>query len=160
MEPSFPFEWSRPEHENLYWFRDRMHFPHPCTPLSASIDAPAFSEGTTAGYRALGAPVRVHVFTPNGYWYLAPELDVPLEDLPRVREEAVGRMVPMLTRQTELWEREYLPEVMRHNAAIRERDYGAMTDRELAAHVDELRASRARMWDLHMRAVGPVMAAA
>jgi phosphohistidine swiveling domain-containing protein len=160
VEPPFPFEWSRPEHRNLYWFRDRMHFPHPCTPLSASIDAPAFSEGTTAGYRALGAPVRVHVSTPNGYWYLAPELDVPLDDLPRVREEAVGRMLPMLTRQLELWEQDYLPEVMRHNAAIRERDYRAMTVRQLAAHLDELRASRVRMWDLHMRAVGPVMAAA
>lgn len=160
MESSFPFEWNHPDHQRLYWFRDRMHFPHPCTPLSASIDAPAFSEGTTAGYRALGAPVRVHVFTPNGYWYLAPELDVSLDDLPRVREEAIARMLPMLTRQQELWEREYLPEVMRHNAAIRERDYGAMSDRELAGHLDELRASRARMWDVHMRAVGPVMAAA
>ncbi len=160
MESSFPFEWSRPEHQHLYWFRDRMHFPHPSTPLSASIDAPAFSEGTTAGYRALGAPVRVHVFTPNGYWYLAPELDVPIDDLPRVREDAIARMLPMLTRQLELWEQEYLPEVVRHNAAIRDRDFGAMSDRDLAAYLDELRASRVRMWDLHMRAVGPVMAAA
>ncbi len=160
MEPSFPVQWQRPEQERLYWYRDRMHFPHPCTPLSASVDAPAFAEGTTAGYRALGAPVTVHVCTPNGYWYLAPELDVPLEELPRVREAAVGRLLPELTRQLERWEQEYLPEVMRHNAAIRERNYAAMTGRELAVHLDELRASRVRMWDLHMRAVGPVMAAA
>lgn len=160
MESSFPFRWGLPEHERLHWFRDRMHFPHPCTPLSASIDAPAFAEGVTAGYRALGAPVTVHVATPNGYWYLAPELDVPPDELPRVREQAVGRLLPELTRQLERWEREYLPEVMRHNAAVRERDYAAMTGRQLAEHLDELRASRARMWDLHMRAVGPVMAAA
>lgn len=160
MESSFPFAWSRSEHRDLFWFRDRMHFPHPCTPLSASLDGPAFAEGATAGYRALGAPVRIHVFTPHGYWYLAPELAAPMDDLPRIRGEAMARLLPALTRQVELWEREYQPEAMRHNAALRDTDYAALPDRALAARLDDIRASRARMWDIHMRAVGPVVAAA
>jgi len=45
---SFPIEWPEPAMRELYWVWDQVHHPHPKTPLSATYEATAFSEGTSS----------------------------------------------------------------------------------------------------------------
>ena len=46
-----------------------MHHPHPKTPLSATFEAEALSEGASRGFQALAIPVNYRVFVAHGYCY-------------------------------------------------------------------------------------------
>ncbi len=160
MSATFDFEWKRPEDSQLYWFWDRMHYPHPCTPLTSTFDAPAFEEGGAEGFDRLGVPLRMRVFAPHGYWYVGPELGVSLDELPQLREESMGRMLPELPHQYERWNDEHLPEVLRLNGELRQRDFAAMSGARMAEYLDELQDVRRKMWEIHMYAMLPVVVVA
>jgi hypothetical protein len=51
---TFAFEWPEPGMQALYWSWDQMHNPHPATPLTATFEAPSFSEGSSRGFHAIG----------------------------------------------------------------------------------------------------------
>jgi pyruvate,water dikinase len=147
--------------EGLHWSWDQMHHPHPKTPLTATFEVPAFSEGGTRGFQALGIRVNYRTFTANGYVYSALEpLDgaasFPPPWWPQVEEELMRRL-PVLT---QTWEGEYLPEVEAANQRLREFDYAGASATELLEFVDRSYELRVRMWDLHMQAVIPVLGAA
>lgn len=42
---TFPVKWPDPAMEAHFWTWDQMHQPHPLTPLTATVEAPAFVEG-------------------------------------------------------------------------------------------------------------------
>jgi phosphohistidine swiveling domain-containing protein len=158
---SFPVHWPDPALESLYWTWDQVHYPHPVTPLTATLETPAFIEGASFGFQAIGIPLNFRHFTANGYIYLAMEfLEETLEFPPpwwgRVEAEFMRRL-PVLT---QTWEQEYLPEVQATNRRLRDFDYAGAGTPELLAFIDETRRLRTRMWDIHMQVVIPVMGAA
>ncbi len=158
---SFPVQWPDPAMESLYWTWDQEHFPHPVTPLTATMESPAFAEGASRGFQAVGIPMNLRHFTANGYTYLSMEfleetLTFPPPWWPRVEAEFLRR-APVL-RQT--WEQEYLPEVQAVNRRLLDFDYAGAGTPELLSFIDQTRQLRARMWDIHMQAVIPVIGAA
>jgi pyruvate,water dikinase len=138
-----------------------MHHPRPATPLTATFEAPAFAEGTSAGFTAIGIPMRMLVRIINGYHYYsreAPEEDEPFPPpwWPHMQQEFAKR----LSRASEQWETEYLPEVQSINERLRSFDYAGASLDGLLAFIDEAFRMRVRAWDIHMQVVIPVMAAA
>ncbi len=158
---SFPVQWPDPAMESLYWTWDQVHFPHPVTPLTSSIETPSFTEGASRGFQAISIPLTFRHFVANGYVYLCMEFleettEFPPPWWPRVEAEFLRRL-PVLT---QTWEQEYLPEVQAANRRLLDFDYAGAGTPELLAFIDETRRLRARMWDLHMQAVIPVIGAA
>lgn len=158
---SFPFHWPDPAMETMYWTWDQSHYPHPTTPLTATFEAPAFSEGASRGFQALAIPLKWPVLIINGYWYSSfeflEETDAfPPPWWPRVEEEFMKRLP--VAAQT--WEQEYLPEVEAANQRLRVFDYSGASLPELLAFIEECFRTRARAIDLHMQAVIPVVVAA
>lgn len=157
----FPVQWPDPAMESLHWTWDQLHHPHPKTPLTATFEAPAFSEGASRGFRALALPISWRVLIVNGYWYGALEFleettEFPPPWWPRVEQEFMRRL-PVLT---QTWEQEYLPEVQAINQRLRNFEYSGATTPELLAFVDESYRMRVRAMDLHMQAAMPAVAAA
>lgn len=157
----FPVHWPDAATEAFHWTWDQVHHPHPKTPLSATFEAGAFSEGTSRGFQALAIPVNLRVFIANGYWYGAMEFLEETESFPppwwpKVEQEMLRRLPGL----TQTWEQEYLPEVQAMSQRLRDYDYAAASTPELLAFIDETALLRARAWDLHMQTVIPVVGAA
>jgi phosphohistidine swiveling domain-containing protein len=147
--------------ESAFWTWDQVHFPHPVTPLTATFEAPCFSEGASRGFQAVAIPLNYQTLPINGYLYISFELlkeatEFPPPWWPDVEAEFMRRL-PTLT---QTWENEYLPEVQAANQRLRDADYAAMSTSDLIGFIDETQRIRKRMWDVHMQAVIPVMGAA
>ena len=158
---NFPVHWPDAAMEALHWTWDQVHHPHPKTPLSATFEAEALSEGASRGFQALAIPINYRVFVANGYCYGAMEFleettSFPPPWWPKVEQEMLRRLPGL----TQTWEQEYLPEVQAMNQRLRDHDYASATTPELLAFIDETARLRARAWDLHMQVVMPVMGAA
>ena len=54
----FPFQWESPEETTRFWMLDMMHWPHGLSPLSATLDMPAFMRGFTKAARELCMPFK------------------------------------------------------------------------------------------------------
>ena len=157
----FPIRWPDPAMESLHWTWDQMHHPQPKTPLSATFEASAFSEGSTRGFQALAIPLNFRAFIANGYWYGAMEFLEETETFPppwwpQVEQEFLRRLPGL--RQT--WEEEYLPEVQAMNQRLRDFDYAGASLPALLDFIEETHRLRVRAWDIHMQTVIPVMGAA
>ena len=83
--PEFAPQWSDPSDAALPWLRDVMHNPYPVSPLNATLDQPAFSEGATRAIRRLSMPIDgVRTTVHHGRVYLAavtPELIAEMQRL-------------------------------------------------------------------------------
>jgi pyruvate,water dikinase len=162
LPADFPVTWDPPEDEQRYWFWDQMHHPHAVTPMTSSLDGPAFAEGFGKACSALYMPMRtMEPKTFNCYLYYGGVAhdegpDEAADRANRLQAEMMQR-VPRCLRD---WETVYLPEVMDLNGRLRDFPYSRATPRQLADIVDEALAIRTRAWELHFLAVMPAMGAA
>ncbi len=158
---SFPFEWPEPGLEAHFWTWDQVHQPHPVTPLTATYESTAMSEGSTRGFQALAMPMNFVNISINGYVYGSMQMLKPADSFPPpwwpdVEAQFMQRL-PVLM---QTWENEYLPEVQAENQRIRTENYAALSLDALLAFVERTREQRKRMWDVHMQVVMPVMGVA
>jgi len=149
-----PIEWDDPRYAGIWWTRDQMHFPRPLTPYTVSIERDAMSRGSSAGFQSLGVRIQLIMTAIHGYMYAGVEvLDANFDAW---MPEAQANLVPVLSALQDRWRGEYLPEVMRINARLRDFAYDDASDGDLIAMIDESIALRQRLWDIHMRVVPPV----
>ena len=158
----FPVTWEDPEDERIFWFWDQMHHPHAVTPMTSSLDGPAFTEGFGRACRALSMPFKTsEVRTWNYYLYFG---DVPLKEDASEAAAREMRMAAQMMRRAprimEDWENVYLPQVMKLNAHLRDYDYASASASGLADLLGESVEIRAQAWDLHFQTVMPAMGAA
>ncbi len=144
--------------ERLWWIWDQMHFPRPMCAYTVSVEVPAMSRGASAGFRSYGIPVSYLLANFNGYNYNAVEFDDTdvAAWLPNVQAAVLNRLNGLLDE----WHATFLPEVMEHNARLRDFDYAAASTDALIAQIDESLRIRERLWDVHMQVVIPVLFAA
>jgi rifampicin phosphotransferase len=158
---SFPVTWPDPEMESMFWTWDQVHNPHAATPLTATFEAPAMAEGSTTAFQAMAMPMNFQVCQINGYLYNSMEFFEATDTFPPpwwgAVEAEFTKRVPVLT---QTWEQEYLPEVQAANSRLRDTDYAALDTAALLDFIDETRRERARIWDVHMQVVMPIMGAA
>jgi pyruvate,water dikinase len=153
----FHFEWDSPEEATHFWNVDLMHWPHGLSPLSATMDMPAFMSGMRKASSALCMPFRDPQFKViRGYMYMSFE---PWSYDPAAMEERMEQMrermmqhVPGLVNR---WQTVYEPEVRVINDRTFTKDYKGLTDGDLAAHLESLRALREREGEIHFLAVFP-----
>jgi hypothetical protein len=55
VPPDFPVCWDDPSEENLFWTRERLHYPEPVKPVSESMNPEA---GINIAAEAYGLPIR------------------------------------------------------------------------------------------------------
>jgi pyruvate,water dikinase len=146
------------EAEKWLWSWDRMHFPNAMTPMSASIEGPAFEQGfnSVADFFAkpyLGVEVRFFRY----YWY---QRIIPYEGNPDTRRQQHLKILSeRKPRARQIFEEQLLPEVQAINRALCEFDYASDAS-DLFAFLGEIRRMRTRVWEIHFLALHPATTAA
>jgi phosphohistidine swiveling domain-containing protein len=153
----FPVEWKRPGDERFFWQHDRMHFPHPFTPLTESLFGDVlFEHCWNFGGDAFDFPIHLVPMVQHGYAYAAviPKGASPeeMEALGRKAEAAIGRIMPV---QLERWNTELLPEIQQHIEALKQIELENASPESLRVYVDEAVERSRRIWEIHFLAVLP-----
>src|SRR3989442_1365080 len=138
-----------------------MHWPHGLSPLSATMDVPAFGRGLAQAAQELCMPFRTLTFKPvNHYVYTnaEPWSDDPSQMEQRMQQTQV-QMMKHIPGLLDRWYTEYEPEVRAINDETLNGDYAKLGDRDLSALLERLIEKREREGLLHFLAVFPAMGA-
>ena len=161
MPQDFPLQWDSPEEATSFWALDLMHWPNGLSPLSATMDMPAFMRGFSTAARELCMPftsMRAKVIHGYVYMSLTPystdptQMDVRMQDM----QAQMGKHIPGLL---DRWYQTYEPEVRSINDETLHGDYARLGDTDLSALLETIVAKREREGELHMLAVFPAMGA-
>jgi pyruvate,water dikinase len=157
----FPFQWDDAEEATRFWMLDMMHWPHGLSPLSATMDMPAFMRGFTKAAQELCMPfttMQAKVIHGWVYMNVEPFSTDPAQMEGRMREMQgqMGKHVPGLL---ERWRAVYEPEVRSINDETLKCDFSKLTDRDLSDLLGAIVDKREREGELHMLAVFPAMGA-
>jgi phosphohistidine swiveling domain-containing protein len=161
LPADFPVKWRQPGDEALFWFQDLMHFPTPNTPLTQTLQLPAFSVGSTRGLVDLSLPiVGLRYEAHNNYVYGAalPFIAGPAEMEARMEQakKTIGGIMPTLLAR---FQGEYLPRILAICDSLRGMGNDDLTLNALAARVAGLLDVYTELWDIHMQVNLPPMAA-
>ncbi|HSD79819.1 MAG TPA: PEP-utilizing enzyme [Solirubrobacteraceae bacterium] len=154
--PDFPVAFAAGD-EQLFWQQDKMHFPAQVLPLEGELMATAPGRGMTHAFRVYEAPMEaMRVRIEHGYVYnsIVPVPGEP-EELEALGRRAESVLMPVMARLGDKWEAEWLPEIHRHLEVMEALDLATASVPELAAHLDEVVARYARLWEVHMELVLP-----
>jgi pyruvate,water dikinase len=158
---NFRFQWDTPEEAARFWTVDLMHWPHGLSPLSATMDMPAFVAGLRKAADALCMPFRdvtfkvIHNYVYNGF---QPWSNDPAEMEARM-QQMQGQMMKHIPGLLDRWYQEYEPEVRSINDETLTGDYSKLGDNDLSALLETLRQKREREGELHFLAVFPAFGA-
>jgi pyruvate,water dikinase len=157
LPPDFPFTWERPEDQSRLLTIDQMHFPGQIKPLTATL-VQLFDRGFNGASDHYSLPVEARTLYINTYLYqsLGPRL-LPPEQLHAMGEQAEARVGAALERLRELWETEWLPEILEHEAFWATFDLHGASQADLAAHFDDTIERIARLWEIHFLIVIPML---
>jgi len=157
----FSFQWDSPEEATEFWSLDLMHWPNGLSPLSATMDMPAFMRGFTTAARELYMPfteMKAKVVHGYGYMSITPYSTDPAQMEKRMvdMQAQMGKHVPGLL---ERWQTVYEPEVRSINDETLYGDYSKLGDQDLSDLLEQILRKRERSGELHMLAVFPAMGA-
>jgi phosphohistidine swiveling domain-containing protein len=157
LPAGFPVRFE-PGDEQLFWERDRAHFPGQVTPLEAQFVATGVSRGITHGLERYAAPVAgMRTKVVGGYVYQAfvPMTGTP-EELAAQGARSEAAMVAAIARLHDAWEEEWLPEILDHLAAMEAVDPRAVpTTVGLVDRLEDTWERMGRLWELHFEIVLP-----
>ena len=149
--PNFPVAWKTPEDARYFWLFDRMHAPEPLALADATSFQCVYDHGITAAARAYGLPLRAATRRINTYLYLAlVPLDVPPEEAEAQGKQAGERIAAAMARLDELWNGEYLPQIMRYLAAWEAFDLAGAALPQLVQQLDQSIERAKRLGEIHM----------
>jgi phosphohistidine swiveling domain-containing protein len=153
VPPYFPVQWRDPAEAQFFWQHDRMHFPHPLTPMTESLFVEHFYNGFNAAAAAYEFPIRMRPRVVNGYAFHAVVPIVPPEQMEAQGEKTEQAVSDPMARQREIWDTERLPEI---NRILNEWDSfdlrGASLD-DLRAHLERTITNGDRIWEIHFLTV-------
>jgi pyruvate,water dikinase len=169
---NFPVRWEQPGDERLFWTPDLMHYPDPMYTLEFEM-MQLYPVGFNLAAEAFELPVRMHARHINTYYYQSmvpvgappePVLKV-MKKLSRfipgivnsIQSKAVNslakkyneKMTPVIARLQELWDSEWLPEVMKYVNDCERFDLRGASMKELLAHWDDIVARNRRIGEIH-----------
>ncbi len=154
----FPVVWANPEDAQYHWTRDREHMPDPITPMFDSVAALTASEGrrrTIAVYDEAILSRHDRVINSYDYTRLVPFTGTPEEVEARARRHR-EKMLAVISRLREIWEKEWLPALEDDWAFWATFDLDAADMASLAAHLEESLARVAHLYEIHYL-MGPPM---
>jgi hypothetical protein len=158
---NFQFQWDSPEEAARYWTADLMHWPRGISPLSATMDIPAFFRGYNQAAQELCLPIRSAACkTINTYVYMSMEpWSLDKGEAERRMNEMRGKMGAHASGLLERWYSEYEPEVRALNNETLHADYSVLGDRDLSTLLERIVDKREREGLLHFLAVFPATGA-
>ena len=153
----FAFEWESPDEALRFWTADLMHWPNGLSPLSATMDMPAFGRGLNKAAETLCMPFSAMDFKyVNGYVYTSV---VPYSLDPAAMEARMGQMQSKMMEHVpgllDRWYASYEPEVRSINDDTLHADYAKLGDGDLSGLIQALVDKREREGELHFLAVFP-----
>jgi pyruvate,water dikinase len=157
----FPFQWDNAEEATRFWMLDMMHWPHGLSPLSATMDMPAFMRGFTKAARELCMPfAKMETKVIHGWVYMSvdPYSTDPAQ-MERRMTDMQGQMGKHIPGLLDRWRTVYEPEARSINEDTLKADYSKVTDNDLAGLLERIVQKREREGELHMLAVFPAMGA-
>jgi pyruvate,water dikinase len=154
LPPFFPVEWPDAADAQLFWRQDRMHFPHPVTPMTESLFVDSFFQGTNYAGKTYEFPVRMHPHVFNGYVFMS---SIPTAHTPEEAEEQGKKAEAILGanmgRQREIWDNERLPEIKQILDAWDSFDLRGASLADLQEHLRQTVANGRRIWEIHFLVV-------
>jgi phosphohistidine swiveling domain-containing protein len=155
----FRFQWDSPEEAARFWTADLMHFPNGISPLSATMDMPAFGRGLLKAADTLSMPfdTKNSAFKViNGYVYnsFMPYSTDPARMDARMKQMQ-ARMMEHVPGLLDRWRDQYEPEVRSINDDTLMGDYSKLGDRDIVDLLEAIVAKREREGELHFLAVFP-----
>lgn len=158
ISDDFRFQWDSPEEAARFWTVDLMHYPHGVSPLSATMDLPAFYRGMNKAAQALCMPFTSRTKIIRGYVYMSP---TPYSADPKQMHARVQQMQAKMSEHIPgllgRWYNRYEPEVRSINDETLKGDYSKLGDGDLAHLLEVLVEKREREGELHFLAVFPAM---
>ena len=128
-----------PEDIEGFWQWDKMHCPRPQSILTHELFGDSVSEGFTRGMDQFACPVGMTYRSINTYGYMT---IVPQDLGSETEEERIARyqatVQEMLPRLGQLWESEWLPEMLPALERGRTTDYGSLSNEELMRTLDTM----------------------
>jgi phosphohistidine swiveling domain-containing protein len=157
----FPFRWENADEAARFWVVDMMHWPHGLSPLSATMDMPAFMRGFTKAARELCMPfINMETKIIHGWVYMNVEpYSTDPAQMERRMADMQGQMGKHIPGLLDRWRTVYEPEVRSINEDTLKGDYSKLTDKDLSGLLEAIVDKREREGELHMLAVFPAMGA-
>ncbi len=149
-----------PEAAEQLWFWDESHWPHPVTPLTATLELPAMAEGFSRVCRSLRRAIPGYAIRAlHGFVYMGLALERNAGVRAAQQASAEQALTPHIAGLMRYWEEEALPEVLAGIERLRETRWDQLADTTLANALPEMATLRARHWELHDLVIVPAMAA-
>jgi pyruvate,water dikinase len=118
-----------------------------------------YRHGFNRAAEQYGLPIRAHARRIGAYHYSSMAPHVPPEQMETQGKIAEERITPAVAGLQDLWEREWLPEIKQHLAAMRAFDLAGASAPELLAHLDETEQRLGRLWEIHFLLAFPMLLA-
>jgi phosphohistidine swiveling domain-containing protein len=135
---------------------ERLHFADPMRPMDFAFMALAHDQ-LSWSLEQYGMPVRYHYRLLNHRWYYAmAPLPRPGEELEAMGRQGVGAIGDAAARLDALWNEEWLPEILRHLAALEAFDLEAADVPGLLGYFDATVERFRRLWQIHFLQTSPV----
>ena len=139
-----------PEDVQGFWMWDRLHCPRPLAPLEHELLLGGTEYGFSKAMGDMGSAIAAQARQINYYNYLhGYDRDLGGED-PAARKARYEKNVQeLMPRLGKMWEQEWLPAMLPKLERARNTDYSALSDADLLARFDEMRAESDERWLVH-----------
>jgi phosphohistidine swiveling domain-containing protein len=153
---NFPVRWPNPDDVHTFWLVERMHWPDPMTPMDFDINRYAHEQFSWA-FASYGVPLQYNARHINYRWYYAVTPSVAdLSEMPARMQAGLQNLEATIPRLRELWDQEWLPEVLQHLEFWQSFDRARASMPELLNHLDQTVERHNRVWQLHFLQTLPV----
>jgi pyruvate,water dikinase len=157
--PDFPVVWEHPDDAQAFWQRDRMHFPEPIALLDFAFMNVVYGKGFNKAAEHYGLPIRGYSRRIGAYFYSSMAPNLPPEQMAAQGKIAEERITPAISGIQDLWEREWLPEIQQHIAAMRAFNLTEASVQELLVQLDVTEQRMGRLWEIHFLLAFPMLLA-
>jgi pyruvate,water dikinase len=153
---NFPVQWPSTDDVHAFWLVERLHWPDPMTPMDFEFNRDAHEQFSWA-FASYGVPLQYNARHINYRWYFAVTPSVADHaEMPARMQAGPQNLEAAIPRLRQLWDEEWLPEVLRHLDFWQSFDLAQATLPELLNHLDETVARYNRVWQLHFLQTLPV----
>jgi pyruvate,water dikinase len=133
-----------------FWLWDKLHCPRPLTPLEHELLLKSTGSGFSKAIGDLGSSLMAVTRSINYYNYLhGEEIDIGSEDREARKARYHKNVDELMPKLGDLWENEWLPEMLPKLERARNTDYTALDDAQLLARFDEMAVEVFDRWVVH-----------
>lgn len=155
----FPVTWRESNDEQLSWIFENLHNPDQITQMDAMYLSLAWDDGGNRAAEGLAMPIRFRSRRINTYAYLAMVPNVPSDKTEAAFKQSEAEYEKAMGTMGLQWEREWIPEILKHHEEWDSFDLAGASFPDLAKHLETVITGAKRLLEIHMLAVLPAYVA-